>query len=124
MLGADTFVSALLRIVSTVAVLAAVYFFIVKPILHTTENVTKSVNHSVNSSFNNGNREAHRAIRQAERAVRRAGLQAHHSIKVQIHKAVKGTPNIGALPKDAQRILRCIDRAHGDVNKIQACNQP
>lgn len=38
MLGADTALSAVVRIVSTVAILAAVYFLIVKPILNTTES--------------------------------------------------------------------------------------
>ena len=39
MLGADTFVSSILRLVSTVAILAAVYFLIIKPVLSTTKDV-------------------------------------------------------------------------------------
>jgi hypothetical protein len=113
MLGADTFVSAILRVVTTVAVLAAVYFFIVKPVLQTTETVSHSIN------FNTG-----RAIRSANRAIRESGVQTRHKVTVQVHRAVHGNANLGALPKQAQRILRCIDRAHGDVNKIQACNRP
>ena len=38
MLGAGTVINPLLKIVTTVAVLAAVYFFIVKPIVDTTNN--------------------------------------------------------------------------------------
>jgi hypothetical protein len=38
MLGAGTVINPIIKIVTTVAVLAAVYFFIVKPILDTTNN--------------------------------------------------------------------------------------
>ena len=38
MLGAGTIINPILKIVTTVAVLAAIYFFIVKPILDTTNN--------------------------------------------------------------------------------------
>jgi hypothetical protein len=37
MLGAGTIINPLLKIVTTVAILAAVYLFIVKPVLDTTE---------------------------------------------------------------------------------------
>lgn len=38
MLGAGTVINPILKIVTTVAILAAAYFFIVKPILDTTED--------------------------------------------------------------------------------------
>jgi hypothetical protein len=38
MLGAGTIINPILKIVTTVAILAAVYFFIVKPTLDTTNN--------------------------------------------------------------------------------------
>ena len=132
MLGADSFVSALLRIVGTVAVLAAVYFFIVKPVLHTTEKVTHDVNHQVNQSFRQSQRQqrqvqrhvqqvTRRAQRQANRAIRQAGLQAHQATK-QVQKAVKGQQaNVGGLPKSAQRVIRCIQNANGDVTKLERC---
>jgi len=37
-----------MRLVVTVAILAAVYFFIVKPVLHTTSSISHDVNHAVN----------------------------------------------------------------------------
>jgi hypothetical protein len=107
-------VSALLRIVTTVAVLAAVYFFIVKPILHTTESVTKHINHSFNTGA---------AVRSANRAIRQSGLQTRHKISVQVHKAIHGNASVGGLPKQAQRILTCIEHANGNVSKIEACNR-
>lgn len=58
------FISSILRLVVTVAILAAVYFLIVKPVLNTTENVTKSVNHSLDT----GSSTAKRAFKCVEHA--------------------------------------------------------
>jgi hypothetical protein len=51
-LGAGTVINPLIRIVVTVAILAAVGIFIVKPILDTTENISHQVNESVRDSIN------------------------------------------------------------------------
>ena len=40
MIGAGTFINPLLKIITTVAILAAVYFFFVKPALDTTEEIS------------------------------------------------------------------------------------
>jgi hypothetical protein len=110
MLGADTFISALLRVVTTVAVLAAFYFFIVKPILHTTETVSHSFNHSP-------------AIQSAQRAIREAGVnpaRIRHKIRVSVRQATHRIKAPG-IPKEARHVLACIRRADGNVQKIQAC---
>lgn len=39
MIGAGTFLNPLLKIVTTVAILAAFYFFIIRPVLDTTEKL-------------------------------------------------------------------------------------
>jgi F0F1-type ATP synthase membrane subunit b/b' len=128
MLGlGDTLLSAVLRIAGTVAVLAAVYFFIVKPVLHTTETVSRSVQHSQNQAFRQSRanqRQVQRTVRQAQRranrAFRQAGVRAHRAT-VQAQKAVKGQTNVSGLPKRAQRVIRCLQHANGDVAKLQAC---
>ena len=38
MIGAGTFINPLLKIITTVAILAAVYFFAIRPVLDTTES--------------------------------------------------------------------------------------
>jgi F0F1-type ATP synthase membrane subunit b/b' len=128
MLGADTFVSALLRIVGTVAVLAAVYFFIVKPVLHTTEKVSHDASRNARQSFHQSQRtqrevqrNIRRAQRQANRAVRQAGLQAHQAT-IHVQQAVKGQAHVSGLPKQAQRVIRCLQNANGDVAKLQKCH--
>jgi len=110
MLGAGTFVSAMIRLVTTVAILAAVYFFIVKPVLDTTKDVTNSFSP---------------AFQSAQRALRQSGVnpsKIRHQIKVSVSKTTHNIDTSG-LPKDAQRVLNCISHANGDVNKIQNCQQ-
>jgi hypothetical protein len=50
-LGAETVIGPIIKVVVTVAILAAVGIFIVKPILDTTENISRSVNESVRNSI-------------------------------------------------------------------------
>ena len=51
MLGASTVINPIIKIVTTVVILGAVYLFFVKPALDTTENITDSVNESISGSF-------------------------------------------------------------------------
>ena len=44
------FTSGIIRLAVAVGILAAAYFFIVKPVLHTTENVSNTVNDSIQSA--------------------------------------------------------------------------
>ena len=111
MLGAGTFVSALLRVATTVAILAAIYFFIVRPVLDTTEKVS----HSFATSP---------AVRSAESAVRQAGVhpaQLRRKIRVSVRRTTRRV-KVRGIPRDARRVLACIQRANGDVEAIQACN--
>ena len=56
MVGAGTFLNPLLKVVTTVAILAAIYFFMVRPILDTTENISGDINESVNRSLDQAER--------------------------------------------------------------------
>ncbi len=51
MLGAGTFLNPLIKVVTTVVILAAIYFFIVKPTLDTTSDVVGQSLDSFNESF-------------------------------------------------------------------------
>jgi predicted PurR-regulated permease PerM len=115
MLGAGTFISALLRVVTTVAILAAVYFFIVKPILHTTETVTRRINVSQSAALKSANR----AIRQANVESQRAQNRALRQARITIRKVTTHTSSNAKAPL---AIVHCIQRANGDVAKIEACN--
>ena len=43
MIGAGTVINPIIKVVTTVAILAAVYFFIVKPSLDTTEKISSGI---------------------------------------------------------------------------------
>ena len=65
--------SGAIRLLVAVGILAAAYFFIVRPVLDTTENVSDTVNSSIqsaNESFEQSfgpNSEAEKALRRANR---------------------------------------------------------
>jgi len=97
MIGAGTFINPLVKIVTTVVILGAVYLFLVKPILDTT-------NDTINRAFD----AAEPALRQAEDLANQHGVNHLR------------TPHNASL-REAQRLLNCVKRASGDVQKIQAC---
>ena len=108
MIGAGTFINPLIKVITTVAILAAVYFFIVKPALDTTENITNSVNDSISQSFtgfDNLSPQFQRQIRQAENLSDNANATSSQQIQ------------------SANRLLACIQNANNDVSAIQRCNQ-
>lgn len=108
MIGAGTFISPLIKVITTVAILAAVYFFIVKPTLDTT-------NDAIDKSFD--------AFSPAIEQAQDVGPQVEKSIKqaqkLQENAAAQSDQQI----KEANKLLGCINDASGDVNKIQTCNE-
>ena len=102
MLGAATFINPLLKVATAVAILAAVYFFAVRPVLDTTEKAIDTVNPVLESS----QRQIDRALRRAERAA--PGTQSFEY-------------QVTGPPKVVRRVVDCIQRAAGDAARIQAC---
>jgi hypothetical protein len=105
MVGAGTFLNPLLKVVATVAVLAASYFFIVKPILDTT-------NDTIDRAFD----ESANIQKSVQQSIKQANQQAQQ----------QGAGNVqfeasGLTPKQAERIQKCVAEAAGDVNALQAC---
>ena len=85
MLGAGTVINPIIRIVVVVAVLAATYFFIVKPILDTTNNafdqfggafddLPTDIQDQVDNAFDDLNSDA--ARKRLERCIKAAGTNA------------------------------------------------
>jgi hypothetical protein len=106
-IGAATFINPLLKVVTTVAILAAVYFLILRPILDTT-------NDTIDRAF-----EESAAIQKSvEQDVRRAQKQAQQQGVESFEIEAQGTSL-----KEAGRLLHCVRQAGDDVAKIQACNE-
>ena len=109
MIGAGTFISPLIKVITTVAVLAAAYFFIVKPVLETTENVSDNVSSSFESfddveGFGQANQQTKDQAREAQRILESQQSAADAQIK------------------EANKLLDCIADASGDVNAINNCH--
>jgi hypothetical protein len=91
--------SGIVRLLVTVGVLAAAYFFIVKPVLHTTSEAIKS----------SGINEIGKTIRDVNKEVQQ-----------EIRHSFKETKRRGGNP---QKLIHCIERANGNVNRIQRCTR-
>ncbi len=105
---------AIIRLAVTVGILAAVYLFIVKPVLHTTENVSNTVNHSIESA----DRSVENTLgpgSETARALRRADRQVRVQISRSFHEAKRVA---GGRP---MRMLHCIQTAGGNVERMQKC---
>jgi F0F1-type ATP synthase membrane subunit b/b' len=106
--------SGIIRLLVAVGVLAAAYFFIVKPVLHTTENVSNTVNDSIQSAHESFE-ESFGPHSETAKALNKANKQVQIQITRSFHQVKKATGG------DPQKLIHCIQRAAGDVHRIQRC---
>jgi hypothetical protein len=100
--------AGIIRLLVTVGILAAVYFFIVKPTLDTTKDISHEANISVQKGFESADLgEINKTIEDVNRQVLREVKHSFHASKRQ---------------GDADKLIRCIQRAHQNVNRIQRCS--
>jgi len=100
--------SGIIRLLVTVGILAAAYFFIVKPVLKTTDNAIDSANQSFEKSFgkDSGLGDIGKTIEDLNKQVQR-----------EVRKSLKTAEHDG----NPKKLVKCIQRAHGDVARIQHC---
>jgi hypothetical protein len=104
MIGAGTFISPLIKIITTVAILAAVYFFIVKPVLETTES-------TIDRSFDS--------------------LEVFDDLQPNVQNSIRNAEELAdeqqaasaARIKEANKLLDCITAAGADTAAIERCNK-
>jgi predicted PurR-regulated permease PerM len=100
--------AGIIRLLVTVGILAAVYFFIVKPTLDTTEKISNEVNVNVQKGFQQSDLgEINKTIDDVNRQVQR-----------EIKKSLRASQQQG----NADKLINCIQRAHQNVVKIQHCS--
>jgi hypothetical protein len=100
--------AGIIRLLVTVGILAAVYFFVVRPALDTTEKISHEVNVNVQKSLKETNiGDINGTIEDVNRQVQR-----------EIKKSLRASKQQG----DADKLIRCIQRANHDVAKIQHCS--
>jgi hypothetical protein len=102
-----TVTAGIIRLLVTVGILAAAYFFIVKPTLDTGRDISREVNANVHKSLGEANLgDVSKTIDDVNRRVQR---EITHSFR---HSQQHGHAN---------KLIRCIQLAHQDVEKIQRC---
>ncbi len=96
----------------TVGILAAVYFFVVRPALDTTENISRETNQSIQNSIQNSGindlNDINGTIDDVNRKVQR-----------EIRKSIRQSQQQG----NTDKLIRCIQRVRPDVDKMQRCSR-
>jgi predicted PurR-regulated permease PerM len=103
------------RLVVVAGTIILISIFIVKPALETTEKISSDV-----SNFNNSiNRttDPNRIQRQIQRNIN----QTNRRVQRQINRATRRTQEAGGA--NPQALLRCVQRANNNAQKIAACAQ-
>ncbi len=99
----------LIGVVTTVIVLGAIYLFMVKPILDTTNNAFDSVNESIDTAFDD------------------VGINGVDVDELKngdfssIEDQIQGADLNSKEQRQAQKLLDCIERVRPNTTKMQAC---
>jgi preprotein translocase subunit YajC len=101
--------AGIIRLLVTVGILAAVYFFVVKPALDTTENISREVNDNVRMGF--------------ERTDMGGINKTIEDVNRQVQREIKKSLRASKQQGDADKLIRCIQRANQNVNRIQRCSK-
>ena len=97
MIGAGTVINPIIKIVTTVVILGAVYLFFVKPALDTTEHISDTVNQSISGSFDSFD-DAFDSAQNAGVTIQQPGNQ-----------------------KATNKLMKCVQNANQDVTELQNC---
>lgn len=102
--------SGIIRLLVTVGILAAAYFFLVKPALETTREISKEANSSFQESFG-----GEVDLSDIGATIESVNRQVQVQIRRSFHTAEKqGHP---------KKLIRCIKRSQGDVQQIKRCTR-
>jgi hypothetical protein len=106
MLGPGTVINPIIKIVTTVVILAAVGIFIVRPVLDTTDKAIQSVNESVRG-----------AQAQSQEAFDDATLNADRSRAESYATSLQST-----WPAGGRAIKACVKKAGDNANAMEHCS--
>lgn len=107
--------SGVIRLAVTVGVLAAVYFLIVRPVLDTAEKVGREANDTLQKSFDQGFGKNGAGLEDVDKTLHEVNKRVQKEIKRSFHVV----ESHGVL--NPKKLVRCIQRAEGNVHKIQHC---
>ena len=104
--------SGIIRLLVAVGILAAAYFFIVKPVLNTANKGIDSANRTLESSFG-GKGIGAKGLEDVSRTIDDVSRQVQRQVRRSLHLAEKnGNP---------RRLVKCVEHADGDARKIRRC---
>lgn len=114
--------AGIIRLAVAVGILAAAYFFIVKPTLDTSKDVAREFNKAFPRESVDVGKDIEKAMKQVNAAIERSvgpNITAveGRQVKRQVHRTFKVVKSEG----NPQRVIRCIQRANGNVERIQRC---
>lgn len=101
--------SGIIRLLVAVGIIAAVGYFIVRPTLDTANKQIEGINKSFEKSFNQPGAD----LTDINKTLR----DVNRKVEIEIRKSFKAAKTEG----NPRRLVKCIQRAHGDVQKIQKC---
>ena len=111
MIGAGTIINPIIKIVTTVAILAAIGIFIVRPILDTTEKTIGEVNESVRQS-------QEQAQQRSQELAQNIELETSQSRTSSFIASLNST-----WPGAAREVRSCIKRAGDKLGPTQRCER-
>jgi hypothetical protein len=101
--------SGIIRLAVTAGILFLAYLFIVKPVLKTTSDAIKTSNETIQKSLGvNGLDDIGGTIK---------------SVNVQIQRQIRESFKTAKHTGNPKRLIRCIKRSNGDVDRIQRCTR-
>ena len=109
--------NGIIRLAVTVGILAAVYFFIVKPVLHTTEHTVDTTNRTIEKGFNSTTFDTKAIQEQVTKAFEGVNKPA----QVEVERSFHATTNSQGSLKKQQKLLHCVQRANGNVHRMERC---
>lgn len=98
-----TLITGVVRILVVVATLAAVYYFLVRPVLETTEKVSGGISGNIQKSLD----QANNVFDQTD---------ASQGTQLQITRSIKNVP-----PGNLSKLTACINRNPSSIQQIERC---
>lgn len=99
--------SGIIRLVVAVGILAAAYFFIVKPVLKSVDDTTSRFSQSFEHSFEKGGVDD----------IGKTLEDVNHQVQIEVQRSF----HVAKVHGNPKKLVRCIKRADGNAHKIQRC---
>lgn len=119
--------SGIIRLAVAVGILAAVYFFLVKPILHTTEHAVDTAHKSFEQSLHSPPADTPnlnaKAIEAQAKAIEAKIDRTVEDVNRQVQGEVKRSLHASKTHGSSEKLLHCIQRATGNVHRIERCTR-